>query len=394
MPQHEIDLDVRHIRECEDRIARPVDARDPRAIEDDFFEQRARQRLQDAAFDLLRQRIGIDHEPAVVRTGHAQHAHRAGAAVDIRLECSRDVRFVVLVMNERDAAAHALLRRRSARFPVDQRRRALQHFDAARIGEIREPPLERIALRSDGELVAETFDSKAIGNLAGRANVGGPQGRRLVPMDLDLGIRRHIGRCAVLADEPGRDAGRLRGSEQRNVRQIRGRFGEPHVGAPRGDLAIRIERAFDRDQLRRSLRVEAVLVGAHPLHAHRLADRTRQQQRVGGGVIVPVHAVAAGAVEIDQAHLVLRQAEDLGEGLAEFVRRLARGPDRRALLFRIRDGTRRAHRSMGLQRPIVFAGESRRCLRERGFRIALASEEILAIERPGLQPVANRSVAD
>ena len=46
-----------------------------------------------------------------------------------------------------------------------------------------------------------------------------------------------------------------------------------------------------------------------PLHAHRLADRLGQQRRIGGGVVVAVHAVAAGAVEIDHAHLVARQVE-------------------------------------------------------------------------------------
>ena len=46
-------------------------------------------------------------------------------------------------------------------------------------------------------------------------------------------------------------------------------------------------RAGDVEQLRRPLRIPAVLVLAHPLHAHRRADRARQQRRIGRGVSWP-----------------------------------------------------------------------------------------------------------
>ena len=75
---------------------------------------------------------------------------------------------------------------------------------------------------------------------------------------------------------PVRDARRLRDAggverQQRHVRQARGRLRDPHLGAPRGDLAVVADRALERQQLRRPFRVPAVLVLAHPLHAHRLA---------------------------------------------------------------------------------------------------------------------------
>ena len=90
LPQHEVDLDVGNVREGENRIARPVDTRHARAIEDDLFEQRARQRLQNAAFDLLRQCVGIDDEAAVVRTADANDADRTARACDSRICVSLD----------------------------------------------------------------------------------------------------------------------------------------------------------------------------------------------------------------------------------------------------------------------------------------------------------------
>ena len=75
---------------------------------------------------------------------------------------------------------------------------------------------------------------------------------------------------------------------------------------------------------------QPMLVLARPLHAHRASDRARQDRGIGGGVLVAVHAVAAGAVEIDQPHLLARQAEEARERVAIAVRALRGGPHRRA----------------------------------------------------------------
>ena len=98
------------------------------------------------------------------------------------------------------------------------------------------------------------------------------------------------------------------------------------VGFPGGHVAVGVHARAHVHQRRRALRVPAVLVGARPLHAHRLADRLGEQRGVGGGVLVAVAAIAAGAFEIDAAHLVGRQREHLRQLLAQSVGRLRSRP--------------------------------------------------------------------
>ncbi len=68
-----------------------------------------------------------------------------------------------------------------------------------------------------------------------------------------------------------------------------------------------------------------------------------------------VHAVAAGAVEIDEPHRIDRQSEELREGEAEAMRSLRRGPDGRPAVAHIRDRAGRPHRTMRLHRPVELA---------------------------------------
>ena len=49
-----------------------------------------------------------------------------------------------------------------------------------------------------------------------------------------------------------------------------------------------------------------MLVRARPLHAHRLTDGFRKQRRVCRRIFMAIAAVAAGAVDIDAAHVVER----------------------------------------------------------------------------------------
>jgi hypothetical protein len=79
-------------------------------------------------------------------------------------------------------------------------------------------------------------------------------------------------------------------------------------------------------QLLRALRIPAVLVVPHPLHAHGLTDRLRQQQRIGSNVIAAVGAVRSRAVEEDDAQFVGRDAEYLRQVAAQPVYALRRGP--------------------------------------------------------------------
>ena len=89
------------------------------------------------------------------------------------------------------------------------------------------------------------------------------------------------------------------------------------LGLPGGHVAGVVHARAQVDQRRRALRVPAVLVGARPLHAHRLADRLGEQRGIGGGILVAVAAVAAGAFDIDAAHVFGRQREHLRQLLAQ-----------------------------------------------------------------------------
>ena len=59
---------------------------------------------------------------------------------------------------------------------------ALDHLDAARIGQPAQPELDRIDAGRRRELVGEAFDREAVRDLAGRADFRRPQRRVLQPV--------------------------------------------------------------------------------------------------------------------------------------------------------------------------------------------------------------------
>src|SRR4029079_18896319 len=97
---------------------------------------------------------------------------------------------------------------------------------------------------------------------------------------------------------------------------------DPQWRAPVEKAAVRRDRARNADQLRGAFRVPPELVLAGPLYAHRASSGARQDRSVRCGILVPVHAVATRALEVDQAHLVLGQTEEFGKGGLIAVRAL------------------------------------------------------------------------
>src|SRR5262249_60888408 len=65
-PVDKVDGHLRYLRKLEDWIARPIDARHPRAIELQLLEQCAAGGLHDVPFDLVSEAVGIDDLAAVV----------------------------------------------------------------------------------------------------------------------------------------------------------------------------------------------------------------------------------------------------------------------------------------------------------------------------------------
>src|SRR5437773_1592517 len=83
-------------------------------------------------------------------------------------------------------------------------------------------------------------------------------------------------------------------------------------------------------------------------------------ERIGGRVFVAVHAVAPGAVEIDEPHFFLGQPKEARESLAIAVRALRRGPHRGRIAAHIGDRAGRANRTVALHRPEVTGAAARR----------------------------------
>ena len=75
------------------------------------------------------------------------------------------------------------------------------------------------------------------------------------------------------------------------------------------ELAVGIDAGAHVGEMRGTVIVPAVLVPAHELHAHRLADRLRHDRRGLRGILVAAAAEGAGALVVLDADLVDRQSE-------------------------------------------------------------------------------------
>lgn len=138
-----------------------------------------------------------------------------------------------------------------------------------------------------------------------------------------------------------------------------------------------VEPRPDLHERGRSLRVPAVLVGARPLHAHRLGGQLGEERRVRRRVLVAVAPVAAGAVEIldaDARHVHLQRG---GQLAAQPVRCLRRGPDHGLAVLHVGHRAGRAHRAVGVDREVVGRGDRLRGARHRGLRIALVDRDVV-----------------
>ena len=112
----------------------------------------------------------------------------------------------------------------------------------------------------------------------------------------------------------------------------------PHRVIPIDDIAIAVERSRSLRHHGRAEGFPAMLLFAHPLHAHRAAgDRAGNQRGVGGSIVGAVVAIAAGAFHVDAAHLFRRQSQKFGNGLAVRIDPLRVAPDRDAAVVRPRN---------------------------------------------------------
>ena len=118
--EHDVDR-LGRVLDVEDRVARPIDARHPVALEAHFLEQHARQAVHDVAFDGVAQAFRVDDQAAVVRDGEFLRPDAAGLALDFHLGNHRHQRAAPLRIGNA-AAGHDVARfrplRSGTRLPV------------------------------------------------------------------------------------------------------------------------------------------------------------------------------------------------------------------------------------------------------------------------------------
>ena len=218
------------------------------------------------------------------------------------------------------------------------------------------PHLERIDARRRGDLVQKALVGEGVLHPSRRADPGRPERRLGEPVHGGLHVRQRIRDRQVLMDVAGmrclgRQAGMLAG-EQRH-RDVLRPVGQEGLRFPAEQRAVGVDRRAQVDQRRRALRIPAVLLLAHPLHAHRPAGLDRQQRGVGGGVLMAVAAVAARALDVDAAHVLRLHRQHADELLAQQVRLLRGGPDGQPAVLHLGDGARRTHRAVGVDGEVV-----------------------------------------
>src|SRR5438477_11650519 len=101
----QLDHNLGDVREGEDRIALPVEARYHAAVEFQFLDQRAADGLQNVAVDLVAQAIGVDDLAAVVGHGDTRDADFSAGAVELDVGDDADIGAGGLVFHVGHAAA-------------------------------------------------------------------------------------------------------------------------------------------------------------------------------------------------------------------------------------------------------------------------------------------------
>ena len=139
---------------------------------------------------------------------------------------------------------------------------------------------------------------------------------------------------------------------------------------PAHDLAALVETSAQLMDGCRAFGIPAVLVMAHPLDADRLPDELRHQRRVDRGRIGTVAAVATRGLEGDDANVLDRDVEGVGDGRADDVGTLRSRPDRGRPVLDVCDRTGRADRAVRLNRGGVLRVERTCGAGERLGRVA------------------------
>src|SRR5262245_38956865 len=184
-PVNELHHDVGHLREREDRIARPVEAGDLRAVELQLLYQRPAHGLDHIALDLALQAVGVDDLAAVVGDVELGDGDTASRAVDFDLGDRTNIGTHQLVLRVADAAslydvASGRFSWRGTFLPLGQRSQSLKHLDPALVRgvEIFQTEFQRVHARRRRQLVDEAFVGISILHASRGSDPGWTQRRR------------------------------------------------------------------------------------------------------------------------------------------------------------------------------------------------------------------------
>ena len=402
----EDDVDLRRrVQVRERRMRCPIPAQHLLRIERDLFVQRTADAVQRGAFDGTAQRLGVDHQAAVVSNHGALDPDAPGLAIDLDFDELRDDRLIAVRVGDAAAREHvtiaALRVRPRARLPAELLGRRLQHRDrtcpleavviVSGRGQHPHAELERVGVRRKRHLVDERFGRERGLRAIRIAQVAGaqrcfPDERQ--PHDLEqrapVRDRIHVVRIRgaprrrpiaalshQLRDEHGVG---LVVSEMVVVRRSRGVVEANHV-------ALRVERAADREGERRTFRIPRLLFVAHPLHAHRTSELLRDVRRLEPRIVRGGAAVALRPFHPDDAHLLARHAEELRDAVAHAVRLHVVGIDRHLAVGRIRQRVRGTDGGMSLERNLVLGLDDLRRAGERRVDVADVDRRLARLGR-------------
>ncbi len=269
-------------------------------------------------------------------------------------------------------SAHRLLPDR-ARLPAGALGDGVDEIDRAGVLEIAQAIFDRIDAGLGREFVDIGFVGEGVRQRRHAAKPGCPHDRRHV-------VRHHAHVVIVVGRDRGAVAHLGHGRDRRNRARQQQRQRGRAVGRIAGreivsrDAAIGVQSALDVHQLRGALWLPGVLLFARQLHAHRAADRARQQHRVGGDVVGAVAAVAAGGLHPDHVDFGFRPLQQQREIGAQDVRILRAGPHPDLTVPIVRDRAGRADRGVHLVGPDI-SPRHRLCRGgERGVDVALVDQ--------------------
>jgi len=318
-----MDLDLRHIAEARHQVRVEARVVHLAAVESHFLAERRAQTHDDAPLHLRHQVVWIEDRAALEDLAHASHHDPLLLPVQRDFDAGRHVG--ALFSAARQAHAHPGLPLLHALGPLEPAGGLFEHRAEARIVEVRQAEVQRVAARQGGQLVHEALPGEIVGR--GRQRAIRP-----------LAQRRIGGHVA---------AARLAGA----VRRVHRRSAGVDVQEmPARQRALLIQAGLDVDRRGRAEIGPRELLLARPSQRDGAPGGAGQARRLDGRLPSMLAAETAAEIRHHHADLLIGQAEGAGE-LAVVAERILRPrPHGQRPVAPLR------HRRAGLQRGVLHVG--------------------------------------